>query len=265
MIFQLAKWMHAGQALYGLGLMTALWLIVLLHELGHCYMARKRGQPVKEILLWPLGGLAMVGQSRSHDDNVLIALGGPLVNLIIAAVLFAALVLSGQKIDLSLLEITPPYGDSLLRDIFNMNYVMILLNLFLPIFPLDGGRIFVGTLSKHLLEYKVLVIAGITTALGGLGLAIWSLSQQNFTNFGASLVLVMNGELMRQRGVAKGLTAGKNADILDVIATDLKQKQYAINADNQARANKAVSELLGNLTKQNEKKPEIEQTSDDKG
>lgn len=249
MIFQLVDWGRAGQLLYGFELMVALWFIILLHELGHCYMARKRKQPVKEILLWPLGGLAMVGQSRSHDDNVMIAFGGPAVNLIIAVLLFIGLVLTGQKIDLSLLELTPPYGDSLMRDIFNMNYVMILLNLLLPIFPLDGGRIFVGTLSKHLLEHKVLKIAGVTTIMGGIGLAIWSLSQNNLTNFGASLLLAMNGEMMRQQGVLKGLKTGKKADVLDVIGTDLKQKQHAINPINQARANKKATEILDNLTK----------------
>lgn len=249
MIFQLADWARHGQLIYGAELMLALWLIILLHELGHCFMARRRKQSVKEIILWPLGGLAMVGQSRSHDDNIWIAFAGPAVNLAIAALLLAALYATGQQVDFSLLQLTPPYGDSLLRDVFNMNYVMILLNLFLPIFPLDGGRIFVGTLSKYLQEYRVLMIAGVTTILGGLGISLWALSQNNFINFGAALTLAMQGELMRQRGIARRFKVGKKPDMLEVLTTDLQQKQFAISPENQQRANKAVTELLDNLTK----------------
>ncbi len=249
MIFQLVDWARAGQLIYGAELMLALWLIILLHELGHCFMARQRKQAVNEIILWPLGGLAMVGQSRSHDDNIWIAFAGPAVNLVIAALLLAALYATGQPVNFSLLELTPRYGDSLLRDVFNMNYVMILLNLLLPIFPLDGGRIFVGTLSKHLQEYRVLMIAGTTTTMGGLLIALWALSQSNFLTFGAALTLVLQGELMRQRGIARRFKVGKKTDMLEVLTTDLKQKQFAISAENHQRANKAVTELLDNLTK----------------
>src|SRR5450432_1407745 len=40
--------------------MSILFLSVLLHEFGHCFGARWVGGEADEILMWPLGGLAMI-------------------------------------------------------------------------------------------------------------------------------------------------------------------------------------------------------------
>jgi stage IV sporulation protein FB len=37
-------------------LMGLLFLVVLLHEFGHCFAARNVGGEASEVLLWPLGG-----------------------------------------------------------------------------------------------------------------------------------------------------------------------------------------------------------------
>src|SRR5687768_14584198 len=63
-------------------LMGLLFLSVLLHEFGHCFAARYMDGEADEILLWPLGGLAMC-RSLPHTPlaHFVVAAGGPLVTL----------------------------------------------------------------------------------------------------------------------------------------------------------------------------------------
>jgi Zn-dependent protease len=76
-----------------------LFLIILLHEFGHCFGARHVGGDAKEILIWPLGGLAMVEIPHAPRPHLLVAAAGPAVNgvICIAAglLLFAAGFLPG--------------------------------------------------------------------------------------------------------------------------------------------------------------------------
>jgi Zn-dependent protease len=71
-----------------------LFVMVLLHEFGHCFAARRVDGEADEILMWPLGGLAYVSVPHSARANLITAVGGPLVNVAIclaaAGALFAA-------------------------------------------------------------------------------------------------------------------------------------------------------------------------------
>ena len=61
--------------------MTILFGIVLLHEFGHCFAARWTGGDAQEIMMTPLGGLAMT-MSRNHWWSRFVTVaGGPLVNV----------------------------------------------------------------------------------------------------------------------------------------------------------------------------------------
>ena len=55
--------------------MGLLFFVVLLHELGHCFMARRVGGEASEVLLWPLGGLAAVDVPHSARANFLTTAG----------------------------------------------------------------------------------------------------------------------------------------------------------------------------------------------
>ena len=67
--------------------MMLIFLCVLLHELGHCFAARRMDGEADEVLLWPLGGLAFC-RSLPHTPlaHFVTALGGPLVNLILCVI-----------------------------------------------------------------------------------------------------------------------------------------------------------------------------------
>jgi Zn-dependent protease len=69
--------------------------IILLHEFGHCFAARYVGGEAREVLIWPLGGLAMVEVPHQWRANFIVAAGGPLVNVIICVVCAAAMATAG--------------------------------------------------------------------------------------------------------------------------------------------------------------------------
>jgi Zn-dependent protease len=63
-----------------------LFLIVLLHEFGHCFGARWVDGEAKEVLIWPLGGLAFVDVPHTPRANFIAVVAGPAVNVVICLV-----------------------------------------------------------------------------------------------------------------------------------------------------------------------------------
>ena len=120
---------------YLLGLLSALLLFasILLHELGHALVARRRGVPVEGIDLWLLGGVAKLGgPPKRAEDELRYALAGPAVTAVIV-VLFAIVV-----------AVVPADSPDTLRAVLEyqlfVNGLILGFNL-LPAFPLDGGRV----------------------------------------------------------------------------------------------------------------------------
>lgn len=129
-------------AAYALGLVSALLLFVsiVLHELGHSVVARRRGVEIEGIELWLLGGVArMKGDPKRATDELMFALAGPAVSVVIATVFGLAAVILPKG--------SPPALVALVEYQAIVNAAIIGLNM-LPAFPLDGGRVARATIWK---------------------------------------------------------------------------------------------------------------------
>src|SRR5437764_2435137 len=75
----------------------ALFAIVLMHEFGHSLACRSVGGRAERIVLWPLGGIAYVAPPPRPGPVLWSIAAGPLVNLILAPLLFAACLALGAN------------------------------------------------------------------------------------------------------------------------------------------------------------------------
>ncbi len=139
-----------------LGLVTAimLFLSVLLHELGHSFMALHEGVKVRSITLFLLGGVARVEKECATPMGTLrVALAGPLVSIFLALICFQSI----QKA-----EQLSPFLSNLLTQLGSLNLVLGLFNL-LPGLPLDGGVILKSLVWKFTGSYRKGVEAATAT------------------------------------------------------------------------------------------------------
>lgn len=124
-----------------------LFTCVVLHELGHCFMARRFGVHVGRILLLPIGGMAEFERMpRRPSQEVAIAISGPTVNFLLAV----ALVLAGVRFPMDWEMAAFPLSVAELgRHLVLLNLLMGCFNL-IPVFPMDGGRVFRAMLALRL-------------------------------------------------------------------------------------------------------------------
>lgn len=136
---------HGGNVGAVLAFVLALFGCVVLHELGHAGMARLFGVRTREIVLFPIGGVARQDRIPTGFPELLIALAGPAVHVLIVPLLFGALVVSGVPLRLDPAAEGFSWADAGWL-LLSSNIVLFFFNL-IPAFPMDGGRVLRALLS----------------------------------------------------------------------------------------------------------------------
>jgi Zn-dependent protease len=117
---------------------------ILLHELGHAFVARRNGVGVSSITLWMFGGVARLEKdSDTPGTEFKIAIAGPLVTaaIVVACVIIGFLLAPVREVrDAALGNGTSDAATALVSWLAWINLIVLVFNL-VPAFPLDGGRI----------------------------------------------------------------------------------------------------------------------------
>lgn len=170
-------WLYHGQggwpaAVHGVVYVSLVFLCVVLHEFGHALAARTFGIRTPDITLLPIGGVARLERMPDKPgQEVIVALAGPLVNVVIAAALWLALLPGGGPENLSPLQAR---GGNLLAELLGVNLILVVFNM-IPAFPMDGGRVLRALLALRLNYARATNIAatigqGFAFVLGFIGL-----------------------------------------------------------------------------------------------
>ncbi len=165
----------------------ALWLLaaltsvlffgsILLHELGHAFVALREKIPVEGITLFIFGGVAQIGrQSPTAGVEFRVAAGGPVVSLALAIVFGAVWLLTR---DVSYLAAPSAW-------LARINLMLLLFNL-VPGYPLDGGRLlraavwqFTGNERRG---RQVAMVSGQIVAFGLMGWGALTILNGNFAD-----------------------------------------------------------------------------------
>jgi len=174
-----------NDALSGVLFILAVFGTVVLHELGHALAARRYGIETRDITLLPIGGVARLARiPEEPKQELVVAVAGPLVNVVIAAALLVVILATGGFSPLPDLAQDPtglswPFAQRM----FAVNVGLVLFNA-IPAFPMDGGRVLRAFLAMTMDYAQATNVA----ALVGQGIAflfgVWGL-------FGGGLMLVL--------------------------------------------------------------------------
>ncbi len=170
--------------------LLAMMVLVLVHELGHCFVCRRIGGRVDEVMLWPLGGLAMCSVPEDWKSALRVALAGPMVNLVLVPVFavplymltrsvsslgFNPMTLGAGSAELTLVSGETTWWLVVLGAFYSINLVLLVFNLLVPMFPMDSARMVYALLWKRGTESKAMwqtvnLGLGVATMLGLVGL-----------------------------------------------------------------------------------------------
>ena len=172
MVNGLAQGRGVATAVSGVIFILAIFVTIVLHELGHALTARRFGIQTRDITLLPIGGVARLERMPDIPRQELwVALAGPAVNVVIAAVCYAALsVVAGSPPALSL----DPAATGFVGRFTAVNLALAVFNM-VPAFPMDGGRALRAILAERIDYVRATEVAasigqGLALVLGLVGL-----------------------------------------------------------------------------------------------
>ena len=178
----------------GLLLNVAVFVVIVLHELGHALVARRFGIRTRYIILLPIGGISRLeGLPEEPRQELLIAIAGPAVNLVLAGLILAFSIAARVPVGPDGLRLV---GGSVVAKLLWINLSLAAFNL-LPALPMDGGRVLRAALTLRVGKLRATAAAArVAQAVAVLlGLA-GSLSQPMLVLIALFVWMGARGELL---------------------------------------------------------------------
>ncbi len=164
-----------GSVAIAVGFIIAVFACIVFHELGHALTARRFGVRTSDITLLPIGGVARLERIPERPwQELLIALAGPAVNVVIVAILG----LLGVRFP----QISPANPElkagEFLPILMMFNAFMAAFNM-LPAFPMDGGRVLRALLALRLPYARATRLAASVGQVMAIFFGLWGLTVSN--------------------------------------------------------------------------------------
>lgn len=184
---------------------AAIIFSVLLHELSHAFISSLYGIRTLEIVMYPIGGVSRLERPAKPREEFWIALSGPVVNLLIAGIIFAVLYSKGRS--LNLFALSQPSDANLADRIALGNLILAAFNL-LPAFPMDGGRMLRAVLSGLKSEAEATRIATWSGRMLAISMGLYGfiyLPMLAFVAFFIYMGAAHEGAASRGRSLTQGI------------------------------------------------------------
>lgn len=167
---EIEKGSSTSTILLTLVFVLSVFLCVVLHEIGHSLAARKFNIQTQKITLLPIGGVANLERMPEEPRHELwIAVAGPLVNVVIAMLIFLLSLLYPVIPDV---EFTGSISaNNFLYSLMVLNIVLVLFNA-IPAFPMDGGRILRALIAIRFGRARATQIASVLGQIIALGFVV---------------------------------------------------------------------------------------------
>ena len=197
---------------------TIMFACVVLHEFGHVLAARGYGIRTPDITLLPIGGVARLERMpRKPSEELVVAISGPMVNVIIAAAIWLVFGIETA--------FHPGYdflkSGGFFEKLMMWNIFMVAFNL-IPAFPMDGGRVLRAVFAMFM-EYGAATRRAASIGQGiAMMVAIYMLLNHTFHPM---LLLICFFIFMAAGQEAASVTqeeATRNLRVRDAMLTDFR-------------------------------------------
>lgn len=141
-----AEYSASGSLVVALGTLAffiAFFICLVMHEYGHALTARAFDVNTRDITLLPIGGVARLEKMPDKPwQEFLVAIAGPMVNVVIAGaiILVLGLISSFSQVFDALMPIAWIDTNDFWINLAKLNVLLVIFNM-LPAFPMDGGRV----------------------------------------------------------------------------------------------------------------------------
>lgn len=208
-------------AAFGVLVTLLLFVVVLLHELGHSFAALAYGIPVRRIVLLPIGGVAELARMPSRpSQELVVALAGPAVNVVLAIILYGVALVTplGASLEQGRLFALFSRGalanpaEAVFQYMFAANLGLLLFNM-LPAFPLDGGRVLRSLLAMVLGQVRATRVAVVVGQFAAAIFGLFGLLTGNFLLVVLAVFIYLagtqEGRMVRALSVLDGVRVGQ--------------------------------------------------------